>query len=364
MHGQVTKENSLRVLYLHGKNYFQEKLKIMPLNKNALARMRVIDECLKRRSVNWTWERLADACWEKLSEFDYLDRAPSRETIMADLKTMRVVFEAPIPPYDRSRGTYYYSDPDFSLFNHPLTQDDVSELRFALEVIRQFKGFKKLEGIESIITKLQHLLSLTDADPHPIVLFEHSLNEAGQRWLDDLFNYIRDKRVLRIEYQPFNETEPRTCIVSPYFLKEYNNRWFLMGFDHQLEQFQLYGLDRIRELQKELIPFIENQVVDPTTYFRDIIGVTRLAGQEKVKVTLKVIKNESPYLQTKALHESQVLLKETPEYDLYAIEVIPNVELEMKLLALGDWVTVQTPLILRNQLKKRIQKMIDNYKGK
>lgn len=39
---------------------------------------------------------------------------------------------------------------------------------------------------------------------------------------------IVNKRVIDIEYHPFGK-EACTIRVSPYYLKQYNNRWFLIA---------------------------------------------------------------------------------------------------------------------------------------
>ncbi|MCB0667296.1 MAG: WYL domain-containing protein [Saprospiraceae bacterium] len=331
----------------------------MPRNKNAIARIKIIDNCLQRPGIMWSWERIAQECWEKMESF--IDDPPSRETILGDIKFMRQSWSAPII-YDRNKKSYSYSDPHYSVFNHPLTREDIDSLQFALEVIRQFKGFRKLEGIEDIITKLQHMIQMVEPQDHPTVQFEHSLNEMGLRWLDVLFGYIINKSVVRISYKPFKE-DPRTIIVSPYLLKEYNNRWFLLGLDHSMHKLQIYSLDRIHHADKFLERFIPNTVLDPKTYFNDLIGVTRYEGRRRLKIQFQVEKNASPYIRTKPIHESQELLQETDEYDLYNITVIPNVELESRFLSYGNWLTVVSPPGFVNQMYTRVESMVKNYQS-
>lgn len=329
----------------------------MPRNRNALARIKIIDSCLQRSGISWDWEKLARECWEKLDAF--IDEPPSRETIMGDISFMRKSWGAPIV-YDRARKSYMYADSSYSIFQNPLSREDVQNLQFALEVIRQFKGFQKLEGIEDIITKLEHLILMVDSVQHPIVQFEHSLNEMGQRWLDILFGLVRDRTVIKIIYEPFQEPA-REITVSPYLLKEYNNRWFLLGQDHGIKQLQIYSLDRIHGIEKLLMRFIPNKVLDPATYFNDLIGVTRFANRRKLKIRFKVSQTSSPYIRTKPIHESQTLEKESKDFDIYSITVIPNIELEARLLSYGDWLTVLGPTSFVKRMKSRAAVMYENY---
>lgn len=329
----------------------------MPRNKNALARIKIIDHCLQRPGIVWSWERIAQECWEKMDSF--IDDPPSRETILGDIRFMRQSWNAPII-YDRIRKSYTYADPGYSVFNHPLNREDIESLQFALEVIRQFRGFRKLEGIEDIITKLQHMILMVEPEDHPIVQFEHSLNELGLRWLDILFGFIMNKSVVQITYKPFLE-ESRVIRMSPYLLKEYNNRWFLLGLDHSIQKLQIYSLDRIQQVDKFLERFIPNKVLDPSTYFNDLIGVTRYEGRRKLNIHFQVEKNASSYVRTKPIHESQSLLQEGDDHDLYVITVIPNVELESRFLSYGDGLTVISPPGFSQRMRDRVASMYENY---
>ena len=111
----------------------------MPTNLHALVRYRTIDECLGNRFRRWTWQDLADACAEKIYEYEGLEATPSRRTIMYDLQSMRdgkLGYYAPIT-YDRNTKSYTYEDPDFSIQKFPLSKDDIFELEYALSILKK-----------------------------------------------------------------------------------------------------------------------------------------------------------------------------------------------------------------------------------
>ena len=76
----------------------------MPTNLHALVRYRTIDDCLTKRYRRWTWQDLAEACAEKIYEYEGIEAVPSRRTIMYDIQYMRdgkLGYYAPIV-YDRN----------------------------------------------------------------------------------------------------------------------------------------------------------------------------------------------------------------------------------------------------------------------
>jgi len=335
----------------------------MPTNLHALIRYRTIDDCLQRRYKTWSWENLSEACSEKLYEFEGLDALPCRRTIMYDIRHMRsgeLGYYAPIE-YDRIKKTYFYTDPDFSIQKFPLSRDDLFELQYAVSILRHFKGFRDTAGIENIITKLEHTVSLSNTSGSPIIHFDHSLNEPGNRWLDELYHFIRNEQVLEITYHPFQEKWPYKRIISPYLLKEYDNRWFLVCWDHLREAIRNFALDRLKSVEKKPIRFYRDPDFNQEWYFKSVIGISIPEEGYPTQIRFIADPKDAQYLQTKPLHPSQSLEKITSSGTVFSIEVIPNYELESVLLAFGESLQVIEPEWLRQKLSERVDMMQRRY---
>ncbi len=335
----------------------------MPTNLHALIRYRTIDECLNKRGRHWTWESLAQACADKIYEYEGLDVIPSRRTIMYDINAMRdgkLGYYAPII-YDRATRSYHYDDPDFSIQKFPLGKDDLFELQYALSILKNFKGFANTSGIENIITKLEHTVTLQETSHTEVIHFDHSLNEPGQRWLHELYDYIQQENVIEIKYQPFYLDEAYFRLVSPYILKEYDNRWFLICYDHKRDDLRNFALDRLIAVEKKPIRFHRTPGFNPRHYFENIIGVTLPKDEKVEEVCFKVSVDNAKYLLTKPIHSSQRVIKETATHFVFEIKVIPNFELESVLLSLGDQLEVVGPASLRKKLAARIHLMANQY---
>ena len=132
----------------------------MATNKHALIRYRVIDKCLRQVDRQWNWKSLSKACSSEIEAVTGKQTTLSERTIKGDIQNMRhdeiLGYFAPIE-YDRMEKSYYYSNRSFSITEAPLNKSDSNELKSVIGLLRQFTGFRHLEGIDNIIQKLELL---------------------------------------------------------------------------------------------------------------------------------------------------------------------------------------------------------------
>lgn len=108
----------------------------MPANKNALIRYKTIDRCLRNRFRLWTIDDLTEACSAALREMEGVTKGVSVRTVQGDLQMMRsdkLGYNAPIEVFDKIY--YRYADPNYSINEMPLTEDDCRLLRQAVEML-------------------------------------------------------------------------------------------------------------------------------------------------------------------------------------------------------------------------------------
>ncbi len=335
----------------------------MATNKHAIIRYRVIDKCLRQLDKTWNWKSLAEACAKELYKVTGQKTSLSERTIKGDLQSMRndqaLGYFAPIE-YDRKEKTYYYSRRDYSITEAPLNRSDSAELKSAIGLLRQFTGFRHLEGIENIIQKLELLAYESARDEERIVHLAQPALIPGQKWLDILYDAIRKKKALMMEYQPFGK-KASSFIISPFVLKEFDNRWYVYAFNHEKQQLRTYGLERINELKKSISEYQNNESFDPDSYFKDIIGITLIPGKKTKKIEFKVFGNTAQYIRTKPIHHSQIELSSDKNECTFQIEVIPNFELESLLLSFGEQIQIKKPTALVNTIRKRSQLLNSLY---
>lgn len=187
-----------------------------------------------------------------------------------------------------------------------------------------------------------------------------------------LYEAIRDKRVLYIQYKPYAE-DSLSLVFHPHLLKEHNGRWFLFG--HATDKTPEFGfnlaLDRI-EGTPEIMPLTEKYISAPkgfyTEFFRNIVGVSHLKGSEAVQIIIRATNyGVFKLTETKKIHHSQRTLKEfgkyeDGEYGEFSLYVEPNKELIGRILQMGDGLVVISPPTVRDMIREIILKMADLYR--
>lgn len=337
----------------------------MPTNLHALIRYRIIDRCLQRTALTWNWTSLSEACRKGIQEQTGKDvDAPSRRTILQDIAFMRSPepgFNAPII-WNRAQKSYRYAQKGFSIFQVPLSDQDLSELRQALAIIRQYQGFDKLEHFEELLTRLEERIDLKGDEESPILFFETNPQATGLRWLNELYHHIRASQCLSLAYRPFESDQQEHYVFSPYLLKEYNNRWFLIGYNHAAYKTWTLALDRILSIKPHrFTKYYRDPAFRVETWFRDMVGVTVLEGVQQQEVIIRVAPLQARYLETKPLHHSQQVIQRDPGFVDFAYRLQPNYELEEVLLGLAEQVEVLQPQGLRKRIKRRLNLALEHY---
>ena len=335
----------------------------MPVNRNALIRYRTIDKCLQNRRRKWTIENLIEACNEALYEYEGIRRGVSLRTIRLDLNAMRsdkLGYNAPI--IVRDKKYYSYEDPSYSITNIPLSSQDLGVLQEVSHLLQQFKGFSHLTDISEMISRLEDQIHSEQSQSPLVIDFEKNDLLTGMQWLDILYKAIISATTVRLTYQSFKAHKPSNLIFYPYLLKEYRNRWFVLGMLRTGRDILTLALDRIQDitpLHGEV--FRRQKDFDPHTHFHPIIGVTRNIGEEPIEVVFWANHYHAPYIRTNPIHHTQKVIETIPTGVHFSIRVIPNFELERELMGFGEGLKVLSPSRLVRSIKKRVRLMHELY---
>lgn len=331
----------------------------MPANKNALIRYKTIDNCLRNRYRRWTLEDLVEACSEALYEMEGIQKGVSVRTVQGDIQMMRsdkLGYNAPIEVYDHKY--YRYSDKDYSIMDMPMSQNDYDVMQEAVDMLRQLEGFEQFSEMADVVSRLQDKLAMSRNNRKPIIHFDSVPNLEGIRLLNPLYNYIAHKQTLRIMYQSFSARTPKEFILCPYLLKEFRNRWFLFG--SKADDLLLFNLplDRIKSVEPVDVPFRENPNFDTEHFFDDVIGVSKNINNTPRRIKFWANAEQSKYIKTKPIHQSQQLIKENPEDGscIFSIDVVINFEMYSVFMSYGPGIKVIYPrnamMYMRDKLKE------------
>jgi predicted DNA-binding transcriptional regulator YafY len=185
-----------------------------------------------------------------------------------------------------------------------------------------------------------------------IIGYDSNIDYSGYEFIAPFFNAISNKQVLKVKYRSF-EGEEYSFEFHPYYLRQYNNRWFVLGYNAETKVEQwVMPLDRIVQME-EINGKYKTNSTDWEDYFYDFVGVTKLDGDIE-EVQLRFSKNQAPYVRTKPLHPSQRIEKMDNGELKVRLQIIPNYELERLILSFGEDVEVLQPTNLRRTIAERI----------
>lgn len=335
----------------------------MATNKNAQLRYQVLDRCFRNPGRMYFWQDLLNECNKALIELDNDSNGIQRRQLFMDISFMESSqgWSIPLERIKFGRKNYYrYADINFSINNQPLNEQELNQVRSALSILSRIKGIPQFEWMNEIITRLEQTLHLTPWQ-QDFISFETNEYLTGLEYLGVLFDAISFKKVLSIGYKAFKSVEPSTMEIHPYYLKQHNNRWFILGYNPAVGKVWTLALDRITSIAETKIPLIENNNIDFTEYFEDIIGVTRPDDGETVTIKLRFSPTQAPYILTKPIHGSQKKVSKDESGLVVSITVIPNHELEQLLLSFGEHVEVLGPIELRKKMGSRVNSMFNKY---
>ena len=335
----------------------------MAITKNALIRYKTIDKCLQNSYRQWTLNNLIEACSDALYEYEGREVNVSRRTVQLDLQMMRsdkLGYNAPIVVYDRK--FYKYEDENYSITDIPLTENDMNVLSETVEMLKQFKDFSLFSELGGIIQRLEDKVYTEKTNQTSIIHLDKNENLRGLKYLDILYQAILKKIVLRITYQSFKARSASKLVFHPFILKEYNNRWFLVGSVSGNAKISTFALDRILEVDYDLnIPY-RDENFNGDDYYKNTIGVTVLGERLLQEVILKVDHSNAPYVLTKPLHHTQEIIETHANKSLtIQLKVHVNFELERLILGFGDSMEVLAPKFLRKRIRKKLQAALGKY---
>ena len=333
----------------------------MPNTKNALIRQRIIDKCLGSPK-NYSIKDLMEACNHEL-ESNGEQPVTSMNTIREDLSQISANYPDAIIEHRRvGRNIFYsYQDKNYSIFKIPFNDQELAQLTQTIAILSRFEGMPQFEWLEDFTSRFKSSLNIDSANA-PIVGFDENIDLKGRNHFATLFSAINNQLVLNICYQNFRQNTEQHFIVHPYYLKEYNKRWFLLGYSEYIGKLSVFAFDRIVTIETIHKEYRANTEYDFNEYFDEIIGVSRKPEAQTEKVKLIIAPQLVPYIQTKPLHGTQRELGTDANGFLeIQIEVIVNYELEQLLLSYAEGIEVIEPLHLREKIQSRIQQCLNKY---
>lgn len=328
--------------------------------KQSAVREMVIDRCLRSKQRYST----ADIMKAVNAELEARGEMPvkSRHTILDDIYSMADRWKIVVDSVRIGRVTYWsYRDPDFTIYELPLSDEEIVNLTTTILMLKRFQGLPNFEWIQDLIDNCESNFKAVREEKE-FVSLEDNPYAKGLGYLTPLYEAIVNHKVLDIWYHSFRYPSAQKNTIHPYFLKQFNNRWFLFCYNDFRKEISNYPLDRIEKIEYNDKIYIENTFVDFREFFDDMVGVSREKNSNLEKVDLWVSSSQWPYIQTKPIHGSQKVKERKEDGSVViSLDLIINWEFEQLIMGFGEHIVVLSPETLKEKIKTRILSMSNNY---
>lgn len=180
------------------------------------------------------------------------------------------------------------------------------------------------------------------------------VNRNIQPYLEIIKTALQESKLLSFEYADrFGNKTVRTA--EPYQLVLKGNNWYWQGYCHIRNDFRLFKLSRISNLQLQKEYFSPREFQKPQLDFTDIL--TTLQTNIKIRIHKSLKDRVLDYCTYEHF---------SPDGDEHYIVRFPFIENEYNfniLFSFGDKCECLEPLHIRTEMKRRLQDIADLYKN-
>lgn len=196
------------------------------------------------------------------------------------------------------------------------------------------------------------LLNAIDSDQNlsSFVLAEHH-RPLYSEWLMPLVRAIHGLHPIGFDYVNYrNGCLEKHFDVLPHYLKESNQRWYLLAHDGAV--MKTFGIDRIRNLYiNEKKTFERNIDIDVSNLFRDCYGVWDDPSIPVEDIELRYDALDGCFVKSAPIHHAQRIIADTPDELRISLRLRITNDFVMELLSRSRSLEVIRPQHLRERIR-------------
>jgi predicted DNA-binding transcriptional regulator YafY len=329
----------------------------MPVVKEARLRERVIDSILRNRNRKYNALEIKNEVNRRLG----IDI--SIATIYKDLEHIKEEYGANIAK--NSRSQLFYEEEDFSIEKAPLDEEDKKLLDMATTIFRVFSSSPIFGKFENTINKILTGSAISKVERNRMDCIQPEQNHSviGVEYIEPILNAILEHNPIEIEYQKVGQ-EIETKVISPYVLKQVDQHWYMIGFDHlKTSLTKNYSLDKILSIKVSKEPYHYDEGFDASKFFKYSFGIYHnyKSKPQKIKLAFK-----EPYINQiinypLSPYQTHSLSKDGKTLSVF-IELYESYEIISEILKYGASVKVISPSSLTQKIKGVAEEVVRSYK--
>lgn len=256
----------------------------------------------------------------------------SQRTFQRDIDDIRSLFHIDIR-YSFSNQIYFIAESD--------------EAAISIRMLEAFDTFQALQMANSLASNI-HL------DSRP---------SKGTENLYAIVEAIKRRIKVKFFYQKFWNDEISERLIDPYALKEFKQRWYVIGRDNKDFRIKTFALDRIDRFDSTKQVFSQTQDFNLQDAFEYSFGIIESDKQRAKKITLSFSPVQGKYLKTQPLHHSQEIILDNEQELQITLKLSPSYDFIMELLSFGGSMKVLEPSDLAKTVAMELKKAYSQYEN-
>lgn len=264
---------------------------------------------------------------------------------------------------DNDKG---FNERTFYRLKETLARDFGIEIVFDYNNEGYFFDEEKSTNPESFLSLLEilataELFSTNLKEKNNALSFVEFENKAAIETIPNfkiVLNAIQQQVPITFNHNSFYHLKESIYTLKPYFLKQYQNRWYVIGETEK--GYRTFGMDRIEKITigtKKFKPKTE----EAKDKFSHVIGLNYVDHKmETIKLSFHI--SQKPYLISLPLHRSQkeINTENDVTFDI-ELRIHPNFEFRQQVLKYGSLVKVVEPKWLADEIREELRKGFENY---
>ena len=165
---------------------------------------------------------------------------------------------------------------------------------------------------------------------------------SGEFHLTTIIESMKDNKRVEVYYKKYEDADVRLWKLSPYCLKMYNRRWYMLGKTDK-GTLCTFALDRMEEVKTSNETFMMDPDFRASEYFCNMYGICRNSDSKIQRIVIRTYNDEHHYLRDLPIHESQREIGRGENYVDFELKVYPTMELAGFILSRGKRMEVIRP---------------------
>lgn len=188
-------------------------------------------------------------------------------------------------------------------------------------------------------------------------LYLEKRKSKGTEYFNGILHAIQNQLVVTFQLNSYWQAASfRRCV--PKAIKESQNRYYLIAYDLDKNNFRNYGLDRISNFvitsEKQKTPEINVEA-----FYQHAFGIQ--CYNDPVEIILEFANDQKKYIQSLPLHASQKIIKENNETFTVELFMHPTNDFVMEIMRYGAICEVIEPPFLRDRIKDEVKHLQEKY---